>query len=133
VIDFNSRNRNKILNNDLKTKSNNLNLFESNIVKKKKKLFHEIAKIDDNSNVKKMELKSKMSDIMLPSNNSTKQMLFKAKKNIDLEELKGMVMDRIIEFKNSRGFMTEDFDSNKKMNKISKVKYDLFGFMNKKK
>lgn len=44
-----------------------------------------------------------------------------------------MVIGSINEFKSSRGFLTEDFDTNKALNKINKVKYDLYNYRNKKK
>jgi len=100
---------------------------------KKHKLFHDIAKIEDNSHFKILELKHLNSNVKPPSNSFIKQLLFKAKKNVDLEELKEMVMDSIIEFKNSKGFLSEDFDTNKNITKISNVKYDLYNYINKKK
>jgi hypothetical protein len=83
--------------------------------------------------LKILELKHLNSNVKPLSNIFIKQLLFKAKKNVDLEELKEMVMDRIIEFKSSKGFLSEDFDTNTNITKISKVKYDLYNYINKKK
>lgn len=130
VLEFNKVNKNLSKHNTDIKKTINQN-FDKNI-KKKKILFNEIAKIDDNAEIRTLELKNEKSNSKFSNQSNIKKILFKAKKNLDLEDLKEMVMDRIIEFKNSKGFLTKDFDTNKTINKISKVKYDLYNYRNNK-
>jgi hypothetical protein len=131
VIDFKSKSN--MYNLDKKSKNKLVNLIENKNILKKKELFFEIDKIEDNFKLKKSELTSDNPSVKISKESMVKQLLFKAKKNVDLQDLKDMVMESIIEFKNSKGFLSEDFDSNKTLNKINKVKYDLYNYRNNKK
>ncbi len=101
-------------------------------MKKKNQLFGRIARVEEISKIRKLELKNFNTDIKLSDESSLRQLFLKAKKNVDLEDLKSMVYDSIVEFKKSKGFLREDFDTNKELNQISKVKYDLYSFITKK-
>jgi hypothetical protein len=115
---------------NLKEKIIDLKVDNEKIIKKKK-LSNNIKKIEDEFTVKNADFKVR-AELQKKKQEELCNLISKAKKDLDLDELKHLVNDSIKEFKKTRGFIDDDFYSLDKLSKIHQIKYDLFNFIKKK-